>query len=251
LLNAPPIIVSASAYGTEFVRQRGQSGCIPIIANAGAKGIEIRRELFFADQIEFRDLSSAIAQAGLFTVYSAPTGLFGSRGELNQLELPAIFAEATMLNARFLKLSLGSIPAEFPPRELDTFLSSFSVKLLVENDQTMTGGRIESLEAFFATCQTANIPVRMTFDIGNWYWAGEDPMLAAGSLCSFVDYIHVKAVQRLNGKLITVPLEESDGSWGQILKALPTQIPRGIEFPIRSEDLEKRSREYVTELERA
>ena len=89
----------------------------------------------------------------------------------------------------------------------------------------------------------------MTFDIGNWYWLGEDPQMAAPELFRFVEYVHVKAVRRLNGKLIAVALEESDGSWRQILKILPTEVPLGIDFPIRSEELEKRTREYVTQLD--
>ena len=108
-MKTPDIVVATSAYGPEFVQQRGQDGCIPIIANAGARGIEIRRELFSTDQFELDNLSFAIAQAGLFSVYSAPVALFDSRGNVNQRELPTILAEASRLNARFLKLTLGSL----------------------------------------------------------------------------------------------------------------------------------------------
>jgi hypothetical protein len=46
-------------------------------------------------------------------------------------------------------------------------------------------------------------------------------------------------------------IEESDGGWLQILKLLPSEAPRGIEFPIPPEEFEKRTREYVTHLKRA
>jgi hypothetical protein len=50
--------------------------------------------------------------------------LFDARGEVNQQELPMIFDEARMLNARFLKLPLGSFQPEFSRAELASFLRS-------------------------------------------------------------------------------------------------------------------------------
>ncbi|VEA71012.1 Uncharacterised protein [Serratia rubidaea] len=41
------VIVVTGAYGTDTVQQRGgQAAMLPIIADAGADGVEIRRELF-------------------------------------------------------------------------------------------------------------------------------------------------------------------------------------------------------------
>ena len=248
-MNPPDIVVATCAYGTEFVWRHGQNECIPIVAGAGAQGIEIRRELFLVEQLkQLIDLASAIVQVGLFSVYSAPVGLFDARGEVNVHELPMILDEARMLNARFLKLALGGFQPEFSRAELASFLRSNQMKLLVENDQTISGGRIDPLKTFFSACQAPDISVRMTFDIGNWYWVGEDPLVAAREFHQFVDYVHVKPVRRTNGQVMAVPLEESDGSWLQILKLLPSEAPRGIEFPIPPEEFEKRTREYVTQL---
>jgi hypothetical protein len=49
---ARKIIVVTAAYGNDHVKALGgQSAVLPFIAGAGADGVEIRRELFSADEL--------------------------------------------------------------------------------------------------------------------------------------------------------------------------------------------------------
>ncbi|MGL6019126.1 MAG: sugar phosphate isomerase/epimerase, partial [Gibbsiella quercinecans] len=79
------IIVVTGAYGAEAVHQHGgQAALLPLIAQAGANGVEIRRELFSAQDIDaLPALAKAIEQHGLFAVYSAPEALFTPQHTLN------------------------------------------------------------------------------------------------------------------------------------------------------------------------
>jgi hypothetical protein len=80
------IIVVTGAYGTDTVQQLGgQTALLPIIADAGADGVEIRRELFSAQELEnLPALAQAIEQQQLFAVYSAPEALFTPQHTLNR-----------------------------------------------------------------------------------------------------------------------------------------------------------------------
>lgn len=79
------IIVVTGAYGTDTVRQLGgQSALLPIIADADADGVEIRRELFSEQELQsLPALAKAIEQHQLFAVYSAPEALFTPQHQLN------------------------------------------------------------------------------------------------------------------------------------------------------------------------
>ena len=89
------IMVVTAAYGYDSVRAAGgQVAMLPIIANAGADGVEIRREMFTpAEQQALPQLAAAMASAGLLACYSAPEPLFMLDGTLNP-QLPALLQEA-------------------------------------------------------------------------------------------------------------------------------------------------------------
>lgn len=105
---ARKIIVVTAAYGNDHVKSLGgQAAVLPFIADAGADGVEIRRELFSAEELNaLPTLAAAIERHGLLACYSAPQALFADNGELNP-HLPTLLAEAQTLNALWLKLSLG------------------------------------------------------------------------------------------------------------------------------------------------
>jgi len=71
-------MVVTAAYGAEQVRQAGgQRAMLPVIAGAGADGVEIRRELFNSDELlALPALSESIELMGLLACYSAPAALF-------------------------------------------------------------------------------------------------------------------------------------------------------------------------------
>lgn len=240
------IIVVTGAYGTDVVQQYGgQAALLPIIAGAGAEGVEIRRELFSAQELEsLPALAQAIEQQQLFAVYSAPEALFTPQHSLNP-NLPALLAEAQLLKARQLKLSLGHYQPGFDFTELKVALEQHPIKLVVENDQTPDCGILSLLNAFFHAAEDNHLPVSMTFDMANWHWVGQDAFIAAERLARHVSYVHVKAATHGLRGWRAVALDDTDGSWRGLLARLPLDAPRGIEFPLQGDSLEAVTRHYV------
>lgn len=241
----PDIFVVTTAYGNDTVLALGgQQQLLPIIAEAGADGVEIRRELLTETDLKHLPaLQRAAAGHGLRCVYSAPEALFAPDGSLNAL-LSRLLDEANHLNARRLKLSLGHYRAGTDLGPLAALLTGQAVRLMVENDQTECGS-LAPLAGFFQQVSTERVPVGMTFDMGNWHWVGESATVAAERLSPYVDYIHVKtAVQSPDGWR-AVPPDLRDRRWRQLLAALPDTLPRGIEFPLQGEDLAAVTRQFV------
>lgn len=242
------IVIVTSAYGADTVRQLGgQSALLPMIKASGADGVEIRHELLTpADQLN--DLASQISAHGLFAVYSVPESLLTEEGQPELERLALHLKNAARLKARTLKLPLGSITNDTDLTGISAVLKTQPVKLLIENDQTLEGGRISPLITFFGMVVSQKLPVSMTFDMANWNWLDEDAFVAASALAPQVAYVHVKASHTDQGKVKAIALDNSDGSWKDLLAMLPTDVPRGIEFPLEGDDLTEITRHYVTKL---
>ncbi|AVJ15673.1 xylose isomerase [Serratia sp. MYb239] len=240
------VIVVTGAYGTDTVQQRGgQAAMLPIIADAGADGVEIRRELFSPAELDnLPQLAQEIERQQLFTVYSAPEPLFTPDHHVNP-KLPALLAEAQALKARRLKLSLGHYQPGFDFTELKVDLMQHPVQLVVENDQTADCGILSPMNAFLHAAEDSQLPISMTFDMANWLWVGQDPRAAAERLARHVGYIHVKAAVQGPRGWRAIALDDAGDEWRRLLAQLPADVPRGIEFPLQGDDLEAVTRHYV------
>jgi sugar phosphate isomerase/epimerase len=231
-----------------MVRQLGQTHFIDVVADAGAAGIEIRRELFTSDLPDLARMGGAIAARGLYSVYSAPLELWGEDGLVQQLALQQMMDEAALLGARYLKVSLGHCPHHLAAPDvcaLGDWLAGAPVALLVENDQTSHGGRLAPMARFFAAAGAAEIAVGLTFDIGNWQWAGESAPEAALLLAPYVRYVHCKAVNNEAGRLSAVPVSGADAAWRALFAHFPARVQRAIEFPVAGDDLVAETRRYI------
>lgn len=239
------IMVVTAAYGYDTVRNAGgQTAMLPVIAGAGADGVEIRREMFTdAELSALPTLASAIEIFDLLACYSAPQPLFLENGTLNP-QLPALLQEAQTLRALWLKVSLGHFIDATPFDTLRDWLESSGMALVVENDQTPCG-RLEPMQRFNAACQQHALPISLTFDMGNWLWVGDSPEESARQLSSSVGYVHVKAATAHNDSYRAVPPDRADPRWLELLEHLPGDVPRGIEFPLEGEDLTAVTRRYV------
>jgi sugar phosphate isomerase/epimerase len=195
-------------------------------------GVEIRRELMKKVDQEINLIAKELKKYPLFTVYSAPIELWKENGELNKQELTSVLEEALSLGAQWVKVSLGFYQPQSPIGDLQQLLQAFpALRLFVENDQTSYGGNIASLHAFFDNAY--EVPVSMTFDVGNWLYAKEQPEEAIKKLGSFVEYIHIKHVIKSSGKLVTTAISnESNEMWKDILKGFSHSIFKALEFPI-------------------
>lgn len=237
------IIVTTSAFGSDKVIGLGQAYFIPIVAGAGGNGIEIRRELFANQPFPLQEIQNLIKQYQLTAVYSAPETIWKEDGIVNQIGLQNAIQEGISIGSVLIKMPLGNyMPNDSDLQSLHQILRDYrlqdkGIQFTVENDQTACGGRIENLDRFLANCKSNSVPVKMTFDIGNWQWTGTNVFEAAGQMKEYVVYIHCKHVEENYGKHHTVPLPSSrDAAWRELLAILPTDIPRAIEFPLEGND---------------
>lgn len=239
------IIVVTAAYGADKVREAGgQRAILHVIAGAGADGVEIRRELFNeAELASLSTLAGSIELLGLLACYSAPDALFTPDGILNPM-LPRYLEEAATLNALWLKVSLGHFSDRQQLDALRALLDETGMTLVVENDQTNCG-QLAPMQRFKAACRVMNLPVTLTFDMGNWLWVGESPEEAAKHLAPAVSYIHVKAAVPHQQQYRAVPPDHGSTRWQALLDQLPADAPRGIEFPLEGPDLTAVTRHYV------
>jgi sugar phosphate isomerase/epimerase len=246
------IVVTANAFGTEKVIELGQSYFVPIVSAAGGSGIEIRRELFIDFPFPLQDLAKLITRHSLTAVYSAPDPVWLHDGSLNESVIQDVIQEGIVLGSSILKMSLGNYDESYSNMQsLYHTLKPFSlndrgIQFTVENDQTAKGGNLENIARFLADCRSSQVPVKMTFDIGNWKWTNTNVFQAATQLKEDVVYIHCKHVVELSGLNHSLPLPEDKNSpWRMLLSLFSSEIPRAIEFPIKGGDLTQRTAKYV------
>lgn len=246
------VIVPLNAFDRFEVLKKGQASFIRLIAESGAFGIEIRRELLSEQDPPLDSMRKEMESYQLFTVYSAPIELWKADYGLNEKELNEIFQEGRALGAKWIKVSLGHFQqGQSNLMELNTFLNQHQgIQLLVENDQTLHGGNVNQLTAFFESASEQDTPVKMTFDAGNWYYSGQNVDEALSKLSPYVQYLHLKQVENENGEFITVPLQK-DGShsWEKVMNSFSSEINKALEFPIEPKEKTKEFIQMVTESE--
>ncbi|BDB20062.1 hypothetical protein cym2001_34270 [Pseudomonas sp. CYM-20-01] len=243
-----PVSISLSSYGADLVRQQGQLSFVEVLAAAGAQRIEWREELLTHEQPT--ELAEAAAQQNLESVFSSPLELWVAGRAQPNAELAATLDRAQAFGAQWLKVSLGYFTDTNDLDSLHALLRRQPVQLLVENDQTLHGGRIEPMQRFFSEVERLALPVKMTFDIGNWQWQDQSALTAARLLGRHVDYLHCKAVaRRPDGKLVAVPPGATDlHLWEQLLKHMTQGITRAVEFPLQGDDLVEVTARHVATL---
>lgn len=238
----PPVLISLSSFGAAEIGRHGQLWCAQLAKSAGADSVEVRGELLRDPATELPALN------GLASVYSSPEGLWAEGGWLDSAALGRGIAAATTLGARRLKMSIGDFGASSHGSlwGLKVQLAETRVELVIENDQTVSAGTLPALLAFFDAADRAGVTLGMTFDMGNWHWLGECPLKAAEALGRRVRYVHCKGVQRLPAKWVAVPLADSVAPWRTLLRALPADVPRAIEYPLVGDDLHAVTRDQIS-----
>jgi len=231
------VIVPLNAFNRNEVLEKDQASFISKIKTAGAYGVEIRRELFPEGSPNLSSIKEELEKFPLFTVYSTPVEIWLEDGSINLENLQKIFHEAKEMGASWIKVSLGHFNNNISDgRLLKEFLEKESaIQLLVENDQTKYGGSIRSFQSFFESVIKNDIPIKMTFDIGNWYYSGESVHEAIAPLKSHVMYLHLKHVENQDGHLITLPLPADESAeWRKMVGQFPQGLNRALEIPIHT-----------------
>ena len=245
-----PVSISLSSYGADLVRQQGQLSFVALLCAAGAQRIEWREELLTEEHPA--TLAQAAAAQGLDSVFSSPLELWVAGRAQPTADLAATLDRAQAFGSGWLKVSLGYFTDTNDMESLHALLNRHPVKLLVVNDQTLHGGRIEPMQRFFTEVERRGLPVKMTFDIGNWQWQDQSALTAARLLGRHVDYLHCKAVaRRADSKLVALPPGATDlHLWEQLLKHMTQGITRAVEFPLQGDDLIEVTAQQVATLAR-
>jgi len=249
-MNLHPVSISLSSFGADYVRAHGQASLAALLRNAGASHIELREELF--TDLDMVSLQQAVAAQALTCVYSSPLELWQPGTPAPNPQLLATLARAKACGALWLKVSLGFYSALSDLSLLAECLRDQPVQLLIENDQTAQGGRIDPLVRFFGQARERQVPVGMTFDIGNWQWQAQSVSSAALQLGAYVRYVHCKGVTRsVTGKLVATPPTAADlHQWDQLLKRLGPDLVRAIEYPLQADDLAHLTQQHVAVMAR-
>jgi len=236
---APPLLISLTAFGASEVRRHGQAWFARLSHAAGADGVEVRSELLTDAATELPALAGLVRECGLRAVYSSAEPLWRADAALDTDALARALEAARTLGAPRLKMSIGGFgPASGASLQaLQARLQDAGVELVIENDQTPGAGTLPALQDFFDTANGQGVFLGMTFDVGNWHWLGECPLLAAQALAPQVRYVHCKGVQRQPRRWVAVPLLESSAPWRAVLRALPASVPWAIEYPLAGDDL--------------
>lgn len=246
----PPILVSLTAFGAAEVRRHGQLWFTRICHEAGADGVEVRSELLVDAASELPAIAQAVRDTGMRVVYSSADYLWAADGSLDRAALQHALDAAQTLGAPRLKMAIGGFGASSHASllSLRDCLQAASIELVIENDQTPAAGTLPALQDFFDAANTQGLFLGMTFDMGNWHWTGECPLLAAAALAPQVRYVHCKGVQRQPHRWVAVPLVDSSAPWRAVLRALPPDVPWAIEYPLTGDDLLAVTRREIGQL---
>jgi len=256
------VAIVASAFGAQAIWRDGHAAWSRPARRAGAHAFEVRRELMHdadAQPEALRALGTALANEGLWRVWSTPDALYGEDGALDEAALGAAVATGRALGARFVKLQLdgfagdasaarlASLLDELGARTGDTAEASHGPRVVVENGQLEQGGKLDQFIGLFNALRDGGAPgvIGMTFDIGNWQWPGEPPLLAAAALAPYVEYIHCKAVVGEGARRFAAAPDDDDTLCRAALALLPTHVPRGIEFPFDPARVQDDAAHYV------
>lgn len=232
-----PVSISLSSYGADLVRQQGQLSFVELLKAAGAQRIEWREELLTTEHPA--QLAQAAAQHQLQSVFSSPLELWVAGRAQPNAELAATLDRAQTFGSRWLKVSLGYFTDTNDLESLHALLARRARSGRFPPATAPAGGRIEPMQRFFTEVERLCLPVKMTFDIGNWQWQDQSALTAARLLGRHVDYLHCKAVaRRADGKLVALPPGATDlHLWEQLLKHMTQGITRAVEFPLQGDDL--------------
>ncbi|MCD7036543.1 hypothetical protein LRR81_20040 [Metabacillus sp. GX 13764] len=201
------------------------------IKEAGGDGVEIRRELLTeADDLD--EIGNQLTLLGLQCFYSAPCDLWLEDGCLNEAQLLTVLAEAEALGASLVKVNLGSYRKEACDMAEMKALLNRPFQLTVENNQTEAGGTLPPFTAFFQAAREYSLPVKMTFDLGNWKTCDEDSREAYASLKNEIAYLHLKDVRKRESGWASASLSHESMEFCREMARELTDVPLAPEYPL-------------------
>lgn len=226
----PVIVANLLLLADEWQSGKSQAELIPELIDLGFDTIEIRREYFRDFNKEIPEVAQLAKEHNLTLYYSVPDEVFVD-GQVNP-KLQSYLDEGKQLGIKKIKWNTGDF-AHFDgdlAAALNPLIAQ-GIEVNIENDQTQTSGTLAPVEKFLAAIKAAHVDLGYVYDLGNWPFVGENPVAAAKALTQYVRYIHVKDDITTGEKPVTVPLDEGDLPWREILDILPQDVPVAIEYP--------------------
>lgn len=225
--------INTLVYMTELANGTPQSNLLPIIASHGITLAEVRRE-YIASDAEF-DLIAAAAQAnGLDLFYSVPESLTID-GAVNP-GFAGFLDEARRMGVTNVKFNQGDVKdvAKSVIDDIDAAAAAYGVTLTIENDQTPENGTLDCTVASLRHIKELGGNIGYTFDLGNWFWRGENAGEAFAQLLPAITVFHLKNVNgaATREELATTMLEDGVIDWKTMLPQLDASVPVFLEFPI-------------------
>lgn len=228
--------INTLVYMAELTAGTPQSALLPVIAGHGIPLAEVRRE-YIADDAEFDAIATAAKEHGLDLFYSVPESITIDGQAHPGFE--GFLEEAVRMGVKNVKFNQGDVkdvPAEVIAG-IDEAAASRGLTLTIENDQTPANGTLACTLASLKHIKEVGGGVGYTFDLGNWFWRGEDAAAAFAQLKPAITVFHLKNV---NGgvpgeDLTTTMLGDGVIDWRAMLPQLGDDVPVFLEFPIPAE----------------
>lgn len=229
------IVANLLIFEKEWKKGTKQSQLIREASQLGFRKVEIRREYFFNVQEEIDDVIMAAKETGVELFYSVPDVIF-KNGSINE-NLQLYLSEASKMGVKKIKWNIGDYK-NFKGDLYETLtpIVSQGIEVNVENDQSEENGTIKPISRFLNDIKSQNIDLGYVFDIGNWLFVGEDPIVAAESLSVYTRYIHLKDILLTNGNPFVKSIDRGNLAWRRILNLLPNDIPIAIEYPTENHE---------------
>ncbi len=232
------VALNTLAYQQAFVENNtsSQADLLKELKSAGFQYVEVRREYIKNGEEEMGRIAEIAKEQQLTLFYSVPDELF-KENEVNS-EVEGYFKEAKALQAVQVKLTLGELDnlTKQHAAQINELLHGSSIKLLIENDQTKEKGSATKLRTFMEQAADFGLPLGLTFDTGNFVYINEDPAESAELLKPFVQYVHIKNVQKTEAGIDVTDIESGDLPIQAILRVFPETVPCAIEYPCGGQD---------------
>ncbi|HET7580258.1 MAG TPA: hypothetical protein VFK33_13350 [Bacillales bacterium] len=225
------IVINTLVFQNDLETGKRQHELFSGLQKLGVKNVEVRRE-YVSDPDEFRLIRKAADEHGFELFYSVPDILF-ENGAFKRDSFQMYIEEAVSMQARMIKFTIGDFDV-WKSEDVASFheiTKNFAGVVTVENDQTRANGKMKALVKFLEACKTQAILIYATFDVGNGYWVGENPLLTVSEIQSFTRFVHLKDVVMADSVPKVALLGEGEVPWQDVLEAFKPDVFAAIEYP--------------------
>ncbi|OZG68114.1 sugar phosphate isomerase/epimerase family protein [Bifidobacterium eulemuris] len=228
--------INTLVYMSELNDGTPQSAILPVIAAHGVTLAEVRRE-YITEDGEFDAIAAAAKKHGLDLFYSVPESI--TIDGAAHPNFTGFLDEAKRMGVKNVKFNQGDVKDVDASviAGLDAEAAAHGVTLTIENDQTPQNGTFACTEASLAHIAEVGGRIGYTFDLGNWFWRGENADEAFAKLREKITVFHLKNVNGAASReeLSTTMLEDGVIDWRAMLPQLDPEVPVFLEFPIEAD----------------